>query len=897
MRIKFSIDYHTSWGDELCVSGDSYALGNCEEQKAAVMRCLDDGHTWELTVEFPAAVAGTELRYRYIIRRGGETVRRESGPDHKLVFPEEVYNLHIIDRWQTEPDNRALYSSAFTDGIFRRQPRDLPRSLKEGRVTLCVEAPEILPSQQLAICGEGDTLGRWNTEAALRMNDSEFPQWSIRLRLPDLLEPVQYKFVILDRENGSLVAWEKGPNRTLDLSGGDGEAGAVLITGLRLQSPLPRWKGAGTAIPVFSLRSEEDFGTGDFSDIRKMVDWCVATGQNILQLLPVNDTTMTGRWTDSYPYNAVSSFALHPLYIRPAEVGRLRDNDRRDYYERRRRELNELEEVDYENAMHLKMEFLREIFPEKRRETEKREDYAEFLKRNEFWLPDYAVFCTLRDRFGTPDFHRWGEMGIYSRDKVERFIGENAYEIAFVYFVQYHLDRQLSRARDYARSRYVVLKGDLPIGVSRDSVEMWSHPELFHRDGQAGAPPDHFSIYGQNWGFPTYNWEAMLRDGLAWWKARLCKMAEYFDAYRIDHLLGFFRIWEIPLSSVRGLLGVFNPALPFTPAEIEAFGFPFSARRHAMPCVSRPGLSDIFGDFARQAADEFLSCNGAEPDLYRPQGFADTQRKVEDYFRTREPDDASETLREGMLTLLENQLFIEDPYRKGLYHPRITGNTTEQYKELSDSEKAAYDRLYHDFFYERQNDFWAKSAMQKLPALIGATGMLCCGEDLGMIPLCVPEVMARLHILSLEIQRMPKQFGVEFGNTWGYPYLSVCTTSTHDMPGIRGWWAEDHAKSQRFYNNVLSIEGPAPQEATGAICKRIVDLQLDSPSMLCILPLQDWLSVNEQIRREDYTKEVINIPACSRHYWRYRMHLTLEALLGATDFNASIRRHIKAAVR
>lgn len=896
MKIRFRIDYHTQWGEALYIC--SSALTH-DAEEALLMTCEPDGHTWVFDTELPAAVApGTIIAYRYIVKRDGQVIRREWGEPHRLEIPDGVYNLQAHDAWQIRPECTAFYASTFTEGFFRRQPRDLRKKLKAGHLTLCVEAPEISPSQQLAICGEGDTLGRWSTDSALRMNDAEYPVWSVRIPLDALQGEILYKFVILDRETGRFVAWENGANRSLNVQSVSPDHEAVRISGLRLRSPLPHWKGAGTAIPVFSLRSNDDFGCGDFADLRKMVDWCVSTGQSLIQLLPVNDTTMTGRWTDSYPYNAVSSFALHPIYIRLEEVGSLRDKDRRSYYEATRCKLNALSEVDYEGTFHAKMEFLREIFPQLRKETERSDEYKEFVKANEYWLRDYAAFCALRDRYGTPDFRSWSELAEYSTAGVEQFCRDNADEIAFVYFTQYHLDRQLRSVRDYARSRYVALKGDLPIGVSRSSVEMWSHPDLFHLDGQAGAPPDPFSSYGQNWGFPTYNWDAMLRDGLAWWKARLRKMAEYFDAFRIDHLLGFFRIWQIPLDSIRGLLGTFQPALPYSAQELsDRFGFMLNPGIHCRPCVTRETLGRFFGDYARQAADELLAADAENPSILRPQEFVDTQRKAEAYFRDRTSDECSETLYQGMLSLLENCLFLEDPCHKGLYHPRIDASGCAQYDALTYADRERFDRIYHEFFYERQNDFWAQSAMSKLPALIGATGMLCCGEDLGMIPLCVPEVMHNLQILSLEIQRMPKELGVEFGNTWSYPYLSVCTTSTHDMPGIRGWWASDKWKAQRFYNTVLGREGEAPAEATGEICKRIIDLHLDSPSILCVLPLQDWLSASETLRRENHLEEVINVPANSRHYWRYRMHIALEQLLDAEDFNASLRRHIKASGR
>ncbi len=179
--------------------------------------------------------------------------------------------------------------------------------------------------------------------------------------------------------------------------------------------------------------------------------------------------------------------------------------------------------------------------------------------------------------------------------------------------------------------------------------------------------------------------------------------------------------------------------------------------------------------------------------------------------------------------------------------------------------------------------------MWKLPPLIDSTNMLTCAEDLGMIPACVPAVMQQLEILSLEIQRMPKDPGSTFGDTWNYPYYSVCTTSTHDMGGIRQWWEEDRDRSRDFYNNVLHEHGAAPYYAEPWVCDRIVDLHLASPSMLCILPLQDWLSIDANLRRENPNDEIINVPANPQHYWRYRMHLTIAELASHTEFTSYLR--------
>jgi len=893
MKITFNINYRTRWGEALYIVGDLPELGAGDQQAALQLNYMG-GESWQLTIDVPAPKA--DFNYQYIVKAPGQAWRLEWGEPHRFERTSGAAFYEIFDRWQDQPYDKPYYSSAFTKGMLHRKHRAAAVKATPGTLNIRVQAPMIAPGQVLAICGEAKALGQWDPSKALHLSDANYPEWEVNIPLADLSFPCEYKFLILDSHTLQPVAWEMRNNRVLDFKPSSPQSQIIVASGMRFVNPLSPWKGAGTAIPVFSVRTEEDFGVGDFFDLKKMVDWCSLTGQKVLQILPINDTTMTGTWTDSYPYNANSTFALHPMYLRLQEVGVLADKERQAHFEALGRELNALSEIDYERVNRAKTEYLREVYAQDGAALLKDKSYKTFVADNEEWLRPYAAFCTLRDIYGTPEPDKWGEYAVYSPEKVDRLFTEHKKEMLYVYFLQYHLNRQLRHVRDYAHDHGVVIKGDIPIGISRTSVDAWVYPHLFYMNCQAGAPPDDFSVLGQNWGFPTYNWEEMARDGFAWWKSRFSKMSEYFDAYRIDHVLGFFRIWQIPTNALHGLLGVFHPALPFTPDQLRSdFDFWINPDVQARPLILEWMLTDFFGPYTMQAKEKYLRHVGG--DRYELQPFVGTQKQVADYFATLPKDDENTRICEGLLGLIDNVLFIEDPYEKGKYHPRIAAQFTHQYRCLSDYERWCFDRLYNDFFYHRHNDFWYGKAMWKLPPLINSTSMLCCAEDLGMIPDCVPAVMHNLQILSLEIQRMPKDSSVEFGNTWAYPYYSVCTSSTHDMPGIRGWWESDHAMSQRFYNQVLHEGGEAPYFAEPWVCSRILDLQLDSPSMLCILPLQDWLSADGKLRRENPADEQINIPAISRHYWRYRMHLTVEDLLKQDDFNRMVTEKIRNAGR
>lgn len=321
---------------------------------------------------------------------------------------------------------------------------------------------------------------------------------------------------------------------------------------------------------------------------------------------------------------------------------------------------------------------------------------------------------------------------------------------------------------------------------------------------------------------------------------------------------------------------------------------PFDERRMTRPYIHERHLSALFGEWATEVADEYLDRITWERFELKP--FCDTQAKIQALFAGRDDRHAT-TLREGLYALCNEVLFVRDKREPHKYHPRISAAQTCSWADLDEATRAGFCRLYEHYFYQRHNAFWAEQAMQKLPALTVATDMLVCGEDLGMIPACVPEVMRVLQILSLEIERMPKQYGREFEDLSSLPVRSVCTTSTHDMSPLRAWWTEDRARTQRYYNDVLHGEGEAPVDATPEVCRGIVARHLHSPAMLAVLPLQDWLSLSATLRRPDPRAERINIPANPRHYWRYRMHFPVDTLLKAEEWNRELHTLIRESGR
>ena len=885
MTVSFNIEYRTSWGEEVRIAG---------LLPESIPMHTTDGIYWTADVELEVPKEGMTINYSYQIEQNQIIIRKEwdSFPRRLFLSGNSKKKYQIKDCWKNIPEQLYYYSSAFTEALLAHPDRaEIPPCHRKGLV-IKAYAPRINKDYCLAICGNQKALGNWDPDKAIPMSDANFPEWQIELDASKLKFPLEYKFILYHKEEKKADCWENNPNRYLadpELKTNE----TLVISDRYAYFDIPVWKGAGIAIPVFSLKSENSFGVGDFGDLKRMIDWAVSTQQKVIQILPINDTTMTHAWTDSYPYNSISIYAFHPMYADIKQMGTLKDKSAAAKFNKKQKELNGLPAMDYEAVNQTKWEYFRLIFKQEGEKVLASGEFGEFFNANKEWLQPYAVFSYLRDAFQTPNFREWPRHSVYNAQDIEKMCRPESVDyphIALYYYIQFHLHLQLVAATKYAREHGVVLKGDIPIGISRNSVEAWTEPYYFNLNGQAGAPPDDFSVNGQNWGFPTYNWDVMEKDGYRWWMKRFQKMSEYFDAYRIDHILGFFRIWEIPMHAVHGLLGQFIPSIPMSREEIESYGLPFR-EEYLIPYIHDSVLGQVFGPHTDYVKQTFL-LPAETPGVYHMKPEFTTQREVESFFAGKN-DENSLWIRDGLYTLISDVLFVPDTKEKDKYHPRIGIQRDFIFRSLNEQEQNAFNRLYDQYYYHRHNEFWRQQAMKKLPQLTQSTRMLVCGEDLGMIPDCVSSVMNDLRILSLEIQRMPKNPMHEFGYLNEYPYRSVCTISTHDMSTLRGWWEEDYLQTQRYYNTMLGHYGTAPTVATPELCEEVVRNHLKSNSILCILSLQDWLSIDGKWRNPNVQEERINVPSNPRNYWRYRMHLTLEQLMKAEELNDKIRELIK----
>lgn len=882
MKLYFNIEYKTKPGEQL----ELVVTENENSPRVHPMFYTADG-LWICEIDF----FSKSISYRYQLSDSKKNILRSELATHHLTFPHNYKEFLIFDQWNSKnfPENY-LRNKILEQRISKENLSKLS-VLKKHTHLFRIEAPLYNPDWQIVISGNVDTLGNWRPENAIPLQQTDFGVWETSVNIQNSDE-IHYKYAIFDRKAGLVTDFETGAHRVA-MPNANREVLQIQADHYFKFKAYQMYHDAGVAVPVFSLRTEDSFGVGEFQDLKKLADWAHKTSLGMIQVLPINDTTAHHSWMDSYPYSAISVYALHPQYISLEKLSYGISDDIKSEYEKEKTALNDNQFIDYEKIMSGKWKYLRQIFSKSKNKIYKDRHFKKFIKDQESWLLPYSAFCVLRDKYKTPDFSKWKTHKKYISGKVSPFFNaENKdYDAAMLHaWVQFELHTQLCDAVNYIHSLGISLKGDLPIGIYRFSVEAWTEPELFGMDFQAGAPPDQFTELGQNWGFPTYNWDAMKKDGYQWWKNRFKALEQYFDALRIDHILGFFRIWRMPVSATQGILGYFYPAIPVVEQEFKARHIPFDFDRYCKPFINDEILHTFFNGEADRAKD-FLIQN--ENGTYTFKEEFDSQRKITDHFEGRDFGN----FEEKMIELCANVLFLtENKAGETVYHPRFNFFKTESYRYLSDWEKQALYDLYQDYFYSRQDFLWKESAMEKLPPILSATDMLICGEDLGLVPKCVPEVMDDLAIIALKVQRMPSE-NIPFYDPKNAGYLNVVTASSHDSSTLRQWWKEDRELTQKYFNQQLLQTGKAPDELEPWIAEMIMKQHLYNNAMLAIFPIQEFFATDKNLTNPDMDSERINDPSKFPHFWKYRMHLKVEDLLENASLNDKIANWIEDSGR
>lgn len=895
MKIVFRVNYHTVSGQSLWLK---YAAVLGEEkirfEQSVPMRWLND-RQWEAVV----SVGGSgrfDVEYNYQLHQENGVQLDEWLAPRVVEVDMHAHDAYLlVDDWCSAgtPDH------AFQTDAFRAV---MPPKETYEKLIIPASANHVFQLRMAAVpkgkvpclIGGAAEIGNWGWHSAVPLVETAPDRWEAAVHLPTDWQ-VEYKYALYDPALKCVVSMELGENRSLGPRKSADNPLVKVTSECYRRDAGTLYRAAGVAIPVFSLRTEDGMGVGEFADLKPMADWSKSAGLKLIQILPINDTTSSHSWRDSYPYSAISVFALHPIYLRIDDIGLKMDEAFEKELDLAKIELNALPELNYEEVIQRKTALTRRIFEKHSTRILQSDVFTRFLEMNRHWVVPYAVFCVKRDHYGTADFSHWEDWAIYDPSKVDADAkpdSEHWHEVAYHIWLQQLLDGQLADAVEHLHSKGIALKGDLPIGIDRESVEAWASPHLFKMDSQAGAPPDAFAVKGQNWGFPTYNWEVMRRDGYEWWRSRFEQLSRYFDAYRIDHILGFFRIWQVPSHQVEGIMGYFDPAIPVRLEEFAERGIAFDYNRFCKPYILGHHIRSKFGDAADYVRENFL--NDCGHGYYQLREHVLTQRRIVDWFEEYPHD---EFISKGLLDFATEVLFFEVPGSNGTqFHPRYGIKDTNSYRDLPAELRLKLDDLYVDYFFHRQEEFWEACGYAKLPAMRRASSMLLCGEDLGMVPACVPGVLKELGILSLEIQRMPKVADLDIFHPKDAPYMSVVSPSTHDMATLRGWWRENHLITGKFAWQMFGVSFPEA-DLSGEMAGKIIWQHLQSPAMWTIFPLQDLLAMDEQLRNPDVEAERINVPAIMPYNWRYRMHLDLGKLSSEEGFNGRLARLVQASGR
>lgn len=886
MIIKLHIGYKTRYGQEMYVLLQAKSGKKNPESRQIKMEY--DNETWKTEIDTEElGLKGTTV-YRYVIRDSSAAELFDNCTKrtlHLKKIKKEV--ISVFDEWQSINFHSAVFESEpFTKVFHQLRASKTRKKGKKVTHSFQVEAPYLQEGRKICMIGACPALGEWKEDHAVELNFEE-GIWQVQLNLQKEKFPLEYKYVVKNEITGHIVQYEQGSNRFLKKAPSKDEQYHFSAFPFFDQSV---WRGAGINLPVSALRTAKSWGVGDFSDLIPLINWAHKNGIRMIQLLPVNDTIATHTIRDSYPYASISAYALHPQYLDVERVAReVEFTIDQEIYEEVK-QLNESPTLQHIDVAKLKLRMLRLLYQKNKEEFNEDLDFFEFFNINREWLVPYAAFCYLRDLNNSANSADWEKFAEYNEEEIQELVSPGTLhydDIALYYFIQYHLHLQLLDAVNYAKQKAVIFKGDLPIGVGRHSVETWVNPRLFHMDMQAGAPPDAFAIKGQNWEFPTYNWDEMAKDNYAWWRSRMENMGNYFDAIRIDHILGFFRIWSIPNKATEGILGVFVPALPFAAHELQMNGLSVSADYLSQPYINDNLINQIFGEDAGWAQKNVFSQGKLCEDFI-------SQQSAVRYF---EKNPQKSYLKQSVLDIISDVVLIRDSEVNDYFHFRINMPTTRLFQSLQADQQEILKRLYQQYFFGRQDELWKSSGSKKLNALQDNTQMLLCAEDLGMVPDFVETVLEKREILSLGVQRMPKKDTEQFSLPSHAPFLSVITPSTHDTSSIRQWWEEDKESIQYFFNHILGQYGMAPYYCEPWIATEIIKQHMHSPAMWAVFLMQDLLAMDGKLRIENPNEERINVPSNPNHNWNYRMHISIEELNNANEFNTLIQHLVKNSGR
>jgi 4-alpha-glucanotransferase len=622
---------------------------------------------------------------------------------------------------------------------------------------------------------------------------------------------------------------------------------------------------SGVAVPLSSVYSADSCGIGEFADLVPLGKWCRENQLDLIQILPVNDTG-----EERSPYSARSAFALHPVYMRPADIAGS-DAFLAEIVDAQKK-YQAGNHVAFREVVLWKRELFAKIYKTQESALAKNADLQSWIEANP-WVRAYAVYCVLKEVNEERSWKDWTQNKAITADEINEFWQQQTNAVLFHAWMQWEAEKQFRQAVKALDELGVRLKGDIPILINEDSADVWANPEFFSLGNRAGAPPDMFSFTGQNWGFPCYRWDVLEEHGYSWWRERLQQAAKFYHAYRIDHVLGFFRIWSVPEEQHTGILGHFVPSIAITEKEFTDAGLPALTLEYLKePNFDINWLNSVLKNHAQQAYDEFMEVlpgSAGKRLRLRPQ-YANENAII--------ALDIEQDLKDALLRVYWNRVFTPDSTAEN-YQPFWYWYDAPVLTTLPRHEQELVQNIIRKNEAEREN-IWREQGLRLLKMMADETDMLVCAEDLGAVPDCVPDVLQELDILGLKIERWARDWAVSgqpYQDPANYPRLSVCSSASHDSSTLAGWW-EESGTDLGYYCETIGLD-TSSAKLTPEIAAYILKRLLLSNSLLAIFPIQDYMTLVAGYTPEDPEQERINIPGTlDDTNWTWKMPVSLEDL-------------------
>jgi len=633
----------------------------------------------------------------------------------------------------------------------------------------------------------------------------------------------------------------------------------------------------GAAVPVGALRTKKGIGVGEFSDLADFAVLCKKMRVGLIQILPVNDTGF-----ESSPYSSLTAFGLHPLYLRIEELDEFaaagdsvkkRIKKARDNFDKNTR-------FHHYQVLKEKLEICREIYEASKEQIVKNSALSSWIEQNS-WVKQYAVYRRLKEKNDQKSWKDWSEYSSVTAADIDKLWNDKSLreEHIFWAWLQHALDTQFSKAAQAIKDAGLVLEGDLPILMNEDSCDVWAHPEIFIQELSAGAPPDMYSPDGQNWGFPIYNWEEQEKDNFSWWKKRLAVAGKYYQAYRIDHVLGFFRIWASSHRDYSSSIGRYVPYAPVTSGDLKKLGFDKGRIRWVSQAhiptdelteilkKSKGGSADVKAEADKICSKALMRVNEEELWIFK--------KKI-----TGEKDiDAlkfSTEISNYLKGKWKDRVFLE--YKKGKFFPVWYFRNATAYKTFTEQEKSALEELLAKR-QQRSERVWAQQGLKLLSVLVQSSTMLPCAEDLGAVPACVPKVLNKLKILGLRVTRWHREWdkgGQPYVPFENYPQLSVCTPAVHDSSTVRQWWEQEADQGQ--FAGFIGVPS-LPKVYNPGTAKVILSKTAQARSRFRVFQIQDLLHLSNNWYSADPSDERVNVPGTANDFnWTYRLPATISEI-------------------